>query len=37
MVKSLAPISDIDIIIITLGLFFAAALMEIGGGYLMWH
>ena len=37
MVKSLAPISDIDIIIITLGLFFAAALMEIGGGYLMWQ
>jgi len=27
---------SIDIIIITLALFFAAALFEIGGGYLIW-
>jgi hypothetical protein len=36
MVESVAPIVDINIIIVTLGLFFAAALMEIGGGYLVW-
>ena len=35
MVESLT--SDIYIIIITLGLFFAAALLEIGGGYLVWQ
>jgi small multidrug resistance family-3 protein len=28
---------DIKIISITLGLFFAAALMKIGGGYLVWQ
>jgi small multidrug resistance family-3 protein len=37
MVESVAPIVDINIILVTLGLFFAAALMEIGGGYLVWH
>ena len=37
MVESLAPVLDINIIILTLGLFFAAALMEIGGGYLVWQ
>jgi small multidrug resistance family-3 protein len=35
MVESLAP--DTYIIIITLMLFFAAALLEIGGGYLVWQ
>ena len=35
MVESLA--SDTYIIIITLVLFFAAALLEIGGGYLVWQ
>jgi small multidrug resistance family-3 protein len=35
MVESLA--SEIHIIVVTLGLFFAAALMEIGGGYLVWQ
>ena len=33
MVESLAP----SIFIVTLGLFFVAALMEIGGGYLVWQ
>src|SRR5215207_1798112 len=33
MVESLAS----NIIIVTLGLFFMAALMEIGGGYLVWQ
>jgi small multidrug resistance family-3 protein len=37
MVESLAPLKDANIIIITLGLFSAAALMEIGGGYLVWQ
>jgi small multidrug resistance family-3 protein len=37
MVESVVPIVDINIIIVTLGLFFAAALMEIGGGYLVWQ
>jgi small multidrug resistance family-3 protein len=37
MVESLAPIADINIIIVTVGLFFLAALMEIGGGYLVWQ
>jgi small multidrug resistance family-3 protein len=37
MVESLAPSEDISIIIVTLGLFFAAVLMEIGGGYLVWQ
>ena len=37
MVESLAPVVDINILIVTLGLFFVAALMEIGGGYLVWH
>jgi small multidrug resistance family-3 protein len=37
MVESIVPIIDINIIIITLVLFFAAALMEIGGGYLVWQ
>jgi small multidrug resistance family-3 protein len=35
MVESLAP--DTYIIIITLMLFFATALLEIGGGYLVWQ
>jgi hypothetical protein len=38
MVESLAPsLEDTNIIIVTLGLFFLAALMEIGGGYLVWQ
>jgi small multidrug resistance family-3 protein len=37
MVESLTPIVSINIIIVTLGLFFVAALMEIGGGYLVWQ
>jgi small multidrug resistance family-3 protein len=38
MVEPLVPsVVDINIIIVTLGLFFAAALMEIGGGYLVWQ
>ena len=37
MVKSLAPVVDINIAIVTLGLLFVAALMEIGGGYLVWQ
>jgi hypothetical protein len=37
MVESLAPVVDINILIATLGLFFVAALMEIGGGYLVWQ
>jgi small multidrug resistance family-3 protein len=37
MVESIAPIIDFNIIIFTLGLFFIAALMEIGGGYLVWQ
>ena len=36
MVETVVPTIDINIIIVTLGLFFAAALMEIGGGYLIW-
>ena len=35
MVESLAPIGDTSIIFVTLVLFFVAALMEIGGGYLV--
>jgi small multidrug resistance family-3 protein len=37
MVESLAPIADINMIIVTVGLFFLAALMEISGGYLVWQ
>jgi small multidrug resistance family-3 protein len=37
MVESLASIIDFNIIIVTLVLFFVAALMEIGGGYLVWQ
>ncbi|CAN5138181.1 YnfA family protein [soil metagenome] len=37
MVESLAPVVDINLLIVTLGLFFVAALMEIGGGYLVWQ
>jgi small multidrug resistance family-3 protein len=37
VVESLAPVEDANIIIVTLVLFFAAALMEIGGGYLVWQ
>ena len=37
MVESLTPVLDINILIVTLGLFFVAALMEIGGGYLVWQ
>ena len=37
MVESLTPVVDINILIVTLGLFFVAALMEIGGGYLVWQ
>jgi small multidrug resistance family-3 protein len=36
MVESVVII-DIKIIIVSLVLFFAAALMEIGGGYLVWQ
>jgi small multidrug resistance family-3 protein len=36
MVELLVPF-DINIIIATLGLFFLAAIMEIGGGYLVWE
>jgi small multidrug resistance family-3 protein len=36
MVESVV-ILDIKIIIITLGLFFVAAVLEIGGGYLVWQ
>jgi small multidrug resistance family-3 protein len=35
MVDSLTPVVDINIIFVTLGLFFVAALLEIGGGYLV--
>jgi small multidrug resistance family-3 protein len=37
MVESVAVILDIKIFIITLGLFFVAAVLEIGGGYLVWQ
>ena len=37
MVDSLAPVVDINILIVTLELFFVAALLEIGGGYLVWQ
>ena len=37
MVESLAPVVDINIAIVTLGLLFVAALMEIGGGYSVWQ
>ena len=37
MVESLTPVLDINILIVTLGLFFVAALMEIRGGYLVWQ
>ena len=37
MVESLTPVVDINIAIVTLGLLFFAALMEIGGGYLVWQ
>jgi small multidrug resistance family-3 protein len=34
MVESLVPLDDTNIIIVTLVLFFVAALMEIGGGLI---
>ena len=37
MVDSLMPVVDINILIVTLGLFFVGALLEIGGGYLVWQ
>jgi small multidrug resistance family-3 protein len=37
MVESLVSLDDTNIIVVTLGLFFAAALMEVGGGYLVWQ
>lgn len=37
MVESLALLENTNIIIVTLALFFVAALMEIGGGYLVWQ
>ena len=37
MVESLIPLKDVNIIIVTLVLFFVAALLEIGGGYLVWQ
>ena len=37
MVDSLTTVVDINILISTLGLFFVAALLEIGGGYLVWQ
>ena len=37
MFDSLMPVVDINILIVTLGLFFVAALLEIGGGYLVWQ
>ena len=37
MFDSLTPVVDIYILIVTLGLFFVAALLEIGGGYLVWQ
>ena len=37
MVESLSLVVDIKVLIVTLGLFFVAALMEIGGGYLVWQ
>jgi len=40
MVEYLVPIVDIsntNIIIVTLELFFVAAIIEIGGGYLVWQ
>jgi small multidrug resistance family-3 protein len=35
MVES--AVIDIKIIVLSLALFFVAALVEIGGGYLVWH
>jgi small multidrug resistance family-3 protein len=37
MVELLAPLGDTNIIITSLVIFFVAALMEIGGGYLVWQ
>jgi small multidrug resistance family-3 protein len=37
MVESLVSLDDTNIIVVTLGLFFVAALMEVGGGYLVWQ
>jgi small multidrug resistance family-3 protein len=37
MLESLASLENTNTIIATLGLFFAAALVEIGGGYLVWQ
>lgn len=37
MVESIVELGDIGLIGISLGLFFVAALMEIGGGYLVWQ
>ena len=37
MVESIASIIDINIIIVSLVIFFVAAVMEIGGGYLVWQ
>jgi small multidrug resistance family-3 protein len=37
VVESIASIIDINIIIVSLVIFFVAAVMEIGGGYLVWQ
>ena len=37
MVESLTPVVDVNMLVVSLGLFFVAALMEIGGGYLVWQ
>ena len=37
MVESIASIIDINKIIVSLVIFFVAAVMEIGGGYLVWQ
>ena len=37
MVESIVELGEIGLIGISLGLFFVAALMEIGGGYLVWQ
>ena len=37
MVESIVSLDDTNIFVVTLGLFFVAALMEVGGGYLVWQ
>jgi small multidrug resistance family-3 protein len=39
MVELIAPVVDLNIslLIVTLGIFFVAAFMEIGRGYLVWQ